>query len=106
MSRSTIAVDYERQLCSHLQEDLNRRLRQVDGIIDRAEMAVMMVNISTSMFLGAQVFVATNASAGADVPALLEDVTVTLADNIRRNRERVLRAAAAIQRGERPEMAL
>ncbi len=66
MSRSTIAADYERQLTRHLQEDLNRRLQQVDGIITRPEMALMMINISTSMFLGAQTFVATNAEAETD----------------------------------------
>lgn len=106
MSRSTIAEDYELQLTRHLQEDLNRRLQQVDGIITRPEMALMMINISTSMFLGAQTFVAANAEAGTDVAAALELLTVTLADRVRSNREKVLRTAAAIQRGERPGHAL
>lgn len=103
MNRSTIAADYERQLFRHLQDDLNRRLRQVDGIITRTEMAMMLVNIGTSMLLGAQVFAATNSRPDTNVPAMLDDMTVTVATNITRNRERVLRAAAAIQRGERPD---
>lgn len=82
MSRSSIAEDYERQLLQHLQEDLNRRLKLVDGIIDRPEMAMMMFNIASSMMLGAQVFAATNARP-----------------------ETVLRTAAAIQRGDRLEEA-
>ena len=100
MSRSTIAVDYERQLIRHLQEDLNRRLNQVDGIIDRPEMAMIMFNIAMSMALGAQVFAATN------VPELLNVLTSQFTEHAVRNREKVLRTAAAIRRGEKVDAAL
>lgn len=105
MSRSSIAEDYERQLIRHLQEDLNRRLRLIDGIIDRPEMAMMMFNIASSMMLGAQVFAATNARPETNIPALLDELSANFAATVARNRERVLRTAAAIQRGDRLEEA-
>lgn len=106
MSRSSIALDYEQQLIRHLQDDLNRRLNQVDGIIDRPEMAMVMFNIAMSMALGAQVFAATNARPDTNVPEMLEGLTSRFMEHICRNREKVLRTAAAIQRGEEVDAAI
>ena len=106
MSSEAIRKDYTDQLTQLLQEDLNRRMNVAATVFDTCELALIMVDLSSSMLLGALTFVATHAKDDADPAKLVADVEQGIALRLVDNREKVLRTAAAIRRGERPEQGI
>lgn len=106
MNAEAIRRDYTRQLLQHLQEDLNRRLNAATAVFDMPEIALILAEVSASLVLGSQVFVATHAKDSADVEDLLNSLEAALSIQLAGNRTKVLRTAAAIRRVEKVEQAL
>ncbi len=99
--RSPIAEDLERQLIAHLQQDLNRRLNLYAEVVSKLELALMMMNVASSMFLGAEVFAVQHLRDGASKDDLLTDMEAALLVRLKENRPKVFRTAGALRRGEK-----
>lgn len=100
MSTDAIRRDFTRQLLQHLQQDLNRRLNLATAVFDMPDIALIMAEVGASMVLGGQTFVATHAKEGVDLDTLLDSMEHALQIQLKHNRPKVLRTAAAIRAGE------